>query len=89
MAKTDYVHMRYKNDAIACFARTEEVVEHDKCQEQLERHGNTAEIWLFRSNMQDWHRYEAKEGRNKGHFVRYPESKVPAKVVQYVNMTAE
>lgn len=89
MAKSDYVHMRYKNNAIACFSRTKEVVETNKAIEQFKRHGDTAEIWLYRSDIKDWHRYHIKEGKTNAQWHSYPESKVPATVVQYIKFTAE
>lgn len=85
----DYVHIRFKNDAIVCFSRTNREVEHKKASEQFNRHGDSAEIWLFRSDIKDWHRFHVKEGKSNPQWVHYPESQVPATVVQYVKLTAE
>lgn len=89
MANNEYVHMRYKNGAIACFERTEGEVKTSAAKAQLDRHGDSAEIWLYRTRNNDWHRFQVPEGKSSSQWVNYPESKVPATVIQYVKLTAE
>jgi hypothetical protein len=85
----DYIHMRYKNGAIAVFHRGDDRVMSNKAQEQFNRHGDTAEIWLYRTMHKDWHRFHIKEGRTSPSWVEHKEHQVPATVVQYVKLTAE
>lgn len=89
MASNEYLHMRFKNNAIACFSRTDETVDHIEAQKQLDRHGDTAEIWLYRTQLKDWHRFERRDETSKeGRWVKYGVDKVPEEVVQYVKLTS-
>ncbi|TKW65192.1 MAG: hypothetical protein DI616_15810 [Paracoccus denitrificans] len=83
MAHNTYTHMRYKNGAVAVFARTDGEVKSKEAEAQVQRHGDDKVIWLYRESIEDWHTH------NGNKWVKVKESEVPAQLKQYIELTKE
>lgn len=81
--RNTYTHMRFKNNAVAVFARTEEEVMSTEASKQAERHGTDKVIWLHRAGHNDWHTHNGIK------WEKVKESDVPAQLKQYIALTAE